>query len=345
MLHELIRREKDATRLTWDEVREQRLLTRILGASGKVRERRRPRLVLRVAAAAAVLLVSLAGGWHLWSSRAPAVATVAAPVAPPSEHELTLADGSRLIVGGQTPFELAEQGPERVLIQQGMGRIVYDVMPNHARTFQVSAGAVQIVVRGTRFEVTRDEAHVEVRVERGRVEVDDGQRQTLLSAGESVTVRDLPPPPQDAAGKAGAGSEVPHSPPAVTPQGPGPGELEEQADERRRSGDLTGAKRVLLGLVARFPSDPRVPTAYFTLGRLEAQTGNPAAAANYFQQCRRRAGGALAEDALAEELQLRQQLGDRAAARSLAELYVARYPKGAHRRWVDGILSETPSTP
>jgi transmembrane sensor len=102
------------------------------------------------------------------------------------------------------------------------------------------------------------------------------------------------------------------------------------SDVARLSGHPNDAVRVLEQAIARAPGDPLASVAHYTLGRvLLTQVSRPRDAAEAFARARRLApGGALAEDALAREVEAWSRAGDAAQARRRAGEYVALYPNG-----------------
>src|SRR5262249_8117411 len=88
------------------------------------------------------------------------------------------------------------------------------------------------------------------------------------------------------------------------------GELMLAADVARLSGHPADAVPYLERILGSRGSDPRAGLAAFTLGRvLLEELGRPAEAANAFARARR-AGGPLAEDALAREVEASSRAGD-----------------------------------
>src|SRR5262249_44492890 len=82
--------------------------------------------------------------------------------------------------------------------------------------------------------------------------------------------------------------------------------------------------------------DPRAPLAAFTLGRMFLdELDRPRDAADAFATCQRLApDGALAEDALAREVEAWASAGEAVAAKLLAERYVRKFPDGRKLRSV-----------
>ena len=116
------------------------------------------------------------------------------------------------------------------------------------------------------------------------------------------------------------------------PAADNPRDLLLAADVARLSHHSGQAVTPLRRLLASFPGDPRAPLAAFTLGRvLLDELGRPREAAEAFARAR---SGAMAEDALAREVEAWSRAGDSATARTRAELYLQLYPKGRRDRSV-----------
>lgn len=109
-----------------------------------------------------------------------------------------------------------------------------------------------------------------------------------------------------------------------------PGDLLLAADVARLGGHPGKAIDPLERVVTRFASDSRAPLAAFTLGRtLLDELGRPREAAKAFGRARQLdPRGALAEDALAREVESWSRAGEESVARDRAREYVAKYPKG-----------------
>jgi transmembrane sensor len=106
------------------------------------------------------------------------------------------------------------------------------------------------------------------------------------------------------------------------------------ADAARLSGYPSEAVPYLERVVRAHSSDPRSSLASFTLGRvLLDELGRPREAADAFARARA-AGGPLAEDALAREVEAASRAGDTTRSRELAHDYQTLYPKGRRTRAV-----------
>jgi transmembrane sensor len=352
-------RSEDLSRLKehleppWDEVKEQRVLTRVLATRSAPRKYR---IVLPAAAVVAIAAcVALIVSWRGFSLRD-------APTAAPSsftavgDQVMALADGSQAVLVHEAGLQVEEERPDRVKIIQRRGTVRYEVRPDKHREFSVRAAGNTIRVRGTVFTVDMSGGSVEVAVQRGRVEIDDGGGRTReLSEGESlrVPVRDskdeavLAGPVTTATVEAPDAQAAPSVEPSAAPHqavSGAPltvGDLQAKADRARVSGDLPTAAAALEQLVATDPRDPRVPNALFSLARVERERGHEAAAARAFERCMRAApSGPLVQDAMAEAAVSWSVAGATKAARANATSYLARYPNGPHVQRMKAILDQ-----
>ncbi|MGZ3475662.1 MAG: FecR domain-containing protein [Polyangiales bacterium] len=311
---------------SWNDLREQRLLQRIQEEKrARLLEKKKPRTVWIAAAAAAVLVAS---GTFAYSKLHHAPAPIASTTAVPDASKMMLADGSEAVLSPDARVQIEEQGEEQVRIAQTAGNVRYDVVPNPKRKFAVKVGDVTVNVLGTAFSVALKDQKVTVVVERGHVEVDapdaeGGTRKTELHVGESLQVaaylpKDLPSP---------STSAVVEKKAAV----PTIDQLLAKADEARAAHRYDEAATALRTLIQLYPSDPRVASASFTLGRVERARGRHAAAAEAFARCYKAAPhGALAEDAMAEEAISWKSAGDTNKAKAAAKRYLGSHPSGAH---------------
>ncbi|MBN2531210.1 MAG: FecR domain-containing protein [Deltaproteobacteria bacterium] len=246
----------------------------------------------------------------------------------------------------------------QVVLALQHGRARFDVTPNAKRRFQVDVGFVDVVVLGTSFTVNRSLEDVSVTVHRGVVraqwtggsrEIRPGQGQVLFSraSGHSPVVV-LPQVPQklqtpmisydgeDSPLRKGRDERIPRTSgnrsDAVTVPGTMTmADVLRAADAQRLKGHSIAAAKLLQDGLLRFPNSPQAATASFTLGRVlleECQLPKEAALA-FFNARSKRPFGALAEDALAREVEAWQKAGDKQQAKRLAIKYLELYPKGA----------------
>jgi transmembrane sensor len=105
-----------------------------------------------------------------------------------------------------------------------------------------------------------------------------------------------------------------------------------QADAARADGRPADAVVPLRRVLRSHSDDPRAALAAFTLGRvLLDDLRKPGEAARAFRKARSLAPrGALAEDALAREVEAWARAGQAHTARERASLYLQQYPDG-HR--------------
>lgn len=140
------------------------------------------------AALLAVLVVAVV--WAIAPTRRSATA---APVklaltASADGRRVPLADGSSLLLSASTQARLTTtEGSTSCFIE--VGKVQFDVAPQHGREFVVRAGSFEVTVVGTRFSVSRDRAGVvEVLVSHGvvRVKVPGRSIPTELRAGDQL---------------------------------------------------------------------------------------------------------------------------------------------------------------
>lgn len=300
--------------------------------------------------------------------RAPSAPPAAVAVAPASRELLKLDDGSIVVAeseGAQiTPVEVR---PEAVTVRLASGAASFSVTPNPGRAFRVVARNVTVTVVGTAFVVRLEASGVGVRVTRGQVRVSWPGGETLLGASEEIRVPETPEaawspegsgeetvmPAPSAATEAPAVATARPAPARrswralaqdgeyadafarMRSQGPAsvqddPGDLLLAADVARLGGHPEEAVPRLERVVSAHAGDSRAPLAAFTLGRtLLDQLGRPREAAQAFGTARRLdSSGALAQDALAREVESWSRAGESGLARERAEEYLRRYPKG-----------------
>lgn len=354
------------TPVPWDDVRQQRVLSRIeaaRAAKGSVGTSKRwiaAAVSGGLVAAAAVLLFVL--GPLRVAEEPAAIGSVGAelgetlvipsirsiPFAAPSQLRLPDNSVAQLRHGAQVDVEI--QSPTEVRLQQHSGEVRYEVAPDRNRSFVVDAAGVEVRVVGTIFTVTlasttsadediadRGPSRVTVMVERGLVEVDNGSRVAELGPGDSLSVEATPSAGTIATATAPAHATTPS--PTTAPR-PTIDALLRDADEARGRGDLRRAAHALRELVRRHPHDPRAYSALFQLGKVERARGHHGAAANAFAKCWKRSPqGPLAEDARAEAAVSFDAAGRRDQARAAAEQYLARYPRGTHRARLSQLLA------
>jgi transmembrane sensor len=348
----------------WDAERGQRALGGVHARLAR-RERLSRQGVLALAAAACML-----AAFALWPA---SPAEVARPAHQDAGRSLRFADGSTVqLLDARSEVEVTRVAPEQVEVALSRGRGHFSVTPDAKRTFVVHAAHVTIVVLGTAFTVVREPMRVHVSVERGRVEVTSGGEKRILTQDEAAWFEAREPlvgaaaEPEPQALEPLLPAPVESTTPAVAVararfleharrrqyaramevirQRPGvvhdtAEDLMLAADAARLSGDAAAAVTYLKRVAQRHPRDSRAPLAAFTLGRiLLFELDRPAEAREAYALTRKlSAQGALAEDALAREVEAAARAGQSATARALADEYLARYPNGQRRAQVQKL--------
>ena len=139
-----------------------------------LRPSRRRRLALWGGVAAAVAVC--VGLWHWW--REPERVVVATGAG--ETLEVTLPDSSRVTLAGMTELAYAAGFEEREVEMRG--KAYFEVRAGGA-PFAVETAAARVEVLGTAFQAETADDGTEVCVERGRVRVTTGERDTTLEAG------------------------------------------------------------------------------------------------------------------------------------------------------------------
>lgn len=170
------------------------------GALRRARARRQWRWLQLTAggalAAAAALALAYLGPWTAQRTAEPAPNY---RVLASTAHEVRLADGSTVLLNGDSRIETDfTPTARRVWLRQG--EAWFTVAKNPARPFFVTAGPVTVRAVGTAFNVRIDPAAINVLVTEGRVRLDDSVRgdsrlppapegdESLLRAGEQAEV-------------------------------------------------------------------------------------------------------------------------------------------------------------
>jgi transmembrane sensor len=339
----------------WDEQRTERTLSAL---HRKRASRRRRGLGL----SASVLAVALAGaGWWLGASRAPDVQEAAAAKLPApggsaaNERRIQFADGSHVeLLDADARIVVSEVSPLLSSVVMPSGRARFEVVPNPLRAFEVSSGEVVVQVLGTSFELAREGARTHVKVLRGRVAVRWNTGESELAPGEAGWF----PPSGEAAASDRLGGRRAHAvrkrangaargwrehaedgdfgrayellQHAEQPVADDVQELLLAADAARLSGHPAQAEPFLRRVMERHASDPRASLAAFTLGGvLMNQLGRPREAEAAYARARALSlSDALAQDAVARQVEAAHRAGDTTRARKLALQYLDRYPNG-----------------
>ena len=138
--------------------------------------------------AAAGLAAALALGWVLHTAMPPAPALEIFQTAKGEHKTAALADGSHIDLASATHLSVALAATER-RVTLDEGEAIFDVAPDAARPFVITAGDRRIRVVGTEFDVRRRGDQFSVTVRRGVVEVaplDTAQGAVRLMPGDRV---------------------------------------------------------------------------------------------------------------------------------------------------------------
>jgi len=288
--------------------------------------------------------------------------------APEAGRHLRFADGSSVeLMDARAKVEVEHVEPGRVEVALLDGKTHFTVASQAGRRFVVRVAQTSIQVLGATFTVTREAERVHVRVVGGSVEVHSGVDHRRLAADEAswfslltaaAPAQGLPDASVPSASE--SRTETAHArfleharkrqyaramevirakPSVVRDNGE---ELMLAADAARLSGDVGAALPYLKRVTEQHATDSRAPLAAFTLGRiLLFELGRPAEARKAFALTRRLSSqGALAEDALAREVEAAARAGEHDATRALGEEYFRRYPQGLRRSEVQRFAGQ-----
>ncbi|MCB9600795.1 MAG: FecR domain-containing protein [Sandaracinus sp.] len=289
-------------------------------------------------AVAAAALLTFAWWEHdrvpAWSGTTLVAGGTTAAVSLGDGSEITAAPGSRL-----ERLETAATGRgDEMRIALHDGSATFEVARNPARTFVVEAADVEVRVVGTRFVVRRELGGVvEVRVERGAVDVVAGDQVRRLRPGQSW--RGTAPEAPEAADPTEPATEEPtvdarrRPRPRVRPvERPSPREAFDAAREARRSGDAREAATLYQRFLDEHPRDERAGLAAFELGRvrMDALRDARGAISAFARSIELAPSSPFVEDARARLVTAHARAGDAPGCRTAYARYLARHPSGRH---------------
>jgi len=106
------------------------------------------------------------------------------------EHRtIELADGSRVLLNGNTRVTFDASAPRRITL--GSGEALFEVRHDATHPFVVSVGKTQLLDAGTKFNVVREGQAIDVAVAEGAVVFEPGPEEIRLGAGDAISrVRD-----------------------------------------------------------------------------------------------------------------------------------------------------------
>lgn len=280
----------------------------------------------------------------------------------PAGSSVTLPDGSSLSFGASTKLSVADASSTRVRLELERGTVTCDVTHVDGRSFEVAVGDIVVSVRGTRFSVLARDGHlpngkaaVEVRVERGRVEVardDDGDRRTIasLGPGQSWSQEEVEPDPRAPTSEGGPAHRTESATArAAQPASPGhrggrmsaagsepladsPADLLKRANGARVAARPDEAARFYNRIREEYPEDARAGLAAFELARIRLDDlSDPAGALEALRFAEAHGhGGFMAEDAEALEIDAFDRLGKKADCRSARAAFVVSHATSPH---------------
>jgi transmembrane sensor len=251
---------------------------------------------------------------------------------------VALEDGSEIVAAPGARLERTSTSSDEVRVALRDGSATFEVARNPARTFVVEADDVEVRVVGTRFVVRRELGGVvEVRVERGAVDVVVGGEVVRLRAGQSRRVEpvvearvDEPPNPIEEAPptpRTGRARRVERTEPREEPR-----EAFDAARTARRDGSPREAAELYERFLREFPRDERAGLAAFELGRLRMDSlSDPRGAAQAFARALELAPRSpFAEDARARLVDAYARAGDDTSCERNRARYLALHPEGRH---------------
>jgi len=348
-----------------------------LGEIERRLQRKRASRPWAIAVAAVALSGALVGVFFgFWPARKPSLAGAShtavsnAVTAHLPGTETRFRDGSTATALTEgAVLELRTTSDTEMIVVAKSGNFRFDVAPNPARRFVVETGKVTVRVLGTRFIVAQQDQRVQVRVERGHVEVAWPEGHTELRAEESGWFPPLPQtlepaPASEPSPSAERGSrasnersqfiELTHKGDyqaayAILDRAPqlfgnSAEDLMLAADAARLTNHPQQAVVYLQRIAKEHSGDSRAPLAAFTLGRIYmSQLKQPALAAQAFSLVRQLApSGALVEDAMARQAEALEQAGQHEAAQKLVEDYLRQFPSGRRGERLRELVHPSP---
>ncbi|MDD9938452.1 MAG: FecR domain-containing protein [Myxococcales bacterium] len=291
-----------------------------------------------VAAGALLFVLAPGEGGPAESTRASAGEVMESAVEPVT---MGLSDGSEVELLPRTRLKLESERAEAVELSLESGVARFSVSKRRARRFSVRAGDVRVTVIGTRFELRREGATVDLRVSEGVVEVSvpGGEASRRVLAGErfvwdpSARPEPVPEPEAEESEPVVEQPRPERSSRKRAPAPPTAAELFERANVARRSGRMAAAVDAYEQLVREHGQDARAGLSSFEVGRIRMDAlGDPRGAIAAFRRALSASGGSsYREDAMARIALAHDALGEHGACRKARERYLSRYPAGVHR--------------
>jgi len=296
---------------------------------------------------------------------------------------LRFSDGSRLALDPVSRAQVVELRSNGAKLAVERGHVRADIVPRPGGAWDLHAGPFTIEVKGTRFDVSYDEAadSFELLLFEGHVQVSgcsfgagravspgdhvygSCRPHTLASAPviapsepssapNTVTPRDeeRAARPEDWAALA-RGGHYDRAYAAARPLGAAicarsaAAEVLLFGDTARVTSHLDDARTAYGAVRRRFRGGTEATEAAFALGRLEASAKDQSAASRWFEVYLDEAPrGPLASLALGRLLEADVALGNRASSRARALRYLELYPDGPHATAARGVLERDPAS-
>lgn len=313
---------------------------------------------LRTAATVLVLAVTVVGGWRLLGTP-PAMQEPSADLrlasgdaftgvftpklgADSELRRVSLSDGSSIAaLEAGTRLEPLAVSATDVVLHLVEGSVSIHVKKGGPRRWRVEAGAMNIEVVGTTFEVSRRQERSRVSVSEGAVLVrgaslPDGIRR--VAAGEHVEVltrapEPVAPPSVDVEGDRTAPPRERPTPKSVHREiQPAAGELMAHFDKARAEGKWDAAQLSLESLLRRFPSAPEAGLAAYQLAMVKQKRGAPIGEINaaFVDALARANAESLRQECYWRLVQVAEAGGDRASAQRWVEASLREFPGGRY---------------
>ena len=132
-------------------------------------------------AASFALLLGI--GFFLFNRTTPKATEMLTAIATDSVQNLTLADGSNIMIReGSIAYPKTFDGEKRAIKMNG-GKAFFKIAPNKAKPFEIASENTTITVVGTEFEITANTAFTQVLVREGKVKFNTPKGALFLTAG------------------------------------------------------------------------------------------------------------------------------------------------------------------
>lgn len=132
-------------------------------------------------AASFALLIGI--GFFLFNRTTPQAAELLTAIATDSVQNLTLSDGSNIMIReGSIAYPKTFDGEKRAIKMNG-GKAFFKIAPNKAQPFEIASENTTITVVGTEFEISANTAFTQVLVREGKVKFNTPKGEVFLTAG------------------------------------------------------------------------------------------------------------------------------------------------------------------